>query len=85
MSKPLRGHDSGPQRQHRPAPAAGLWRYAGAVLQRAWRLLRALSGDDAYERYLEHMRAHQPQAKVMSRREYYRYLAQQRGKQDRCC
>jgi uncharacterized short protein YbdD (DUF466 family) len=30
----------------------------GWTLQRLWRALRALSGDDAYERYLAHWRAH---------------------------
>lgn len=29
-----------------------------ATLQRLWRALRAVSGDDAYERYLAHWRAH---------------------------
>jgi uncharacterized short protein YbdD (DUF466 family) len=28
------------------------------ALRRAWSLLRELSGDDAYERYLAHWRAH---------------------------
>jgi uncharacterized short protein YbdD (DUF466 family) len=30
----------------------------GRTLRRLWRALRALSGDDAYERYLAHWRAH---------------------------
>jgi uncharacterized short protein YbdD (DUF466 family) len=28
------------------------------ILQRLWRALRTLSGDDAYERYLAHWRTH---------------------------
>ncbi len=30
----------------------------GRRLQRLWRALRSLTGDDAYERYLAHWRAH---------------------------
>ena len=30
----------------------------GLTLQRIWAVLRELTGDDAYERYLAHWRAH---------------------------
>ena len=50
-----------------------------------WKFLRAVSGDDAYERYLDHMRQHHPLKQVMTPREYYRYLAEQRSKEGRCC
>jgi uncharacterized short protein YbdD (DUF466 family) len=32
-----------------------------AKLKPAWQLLRQLSGDDAYERYLQHFAEHHPQ------------------------
>ena len=57
------------------------------VLKRAWATLRALSGDDAYERYLAHRRAkHAAEAPPLSRAEFYR--AEQERKWDgvkRCC
>ena len=28
------------------------------IMRQGWQLLRTVSGDDAYERYLEHWRAH---------------------------
>lgn len=55
-------------------------------LRRAWRFLRQVSGDDAYERYLvHHARAH-PGECALSRRGYF----DQRQKQkwsgvNRCC
>ena len=56
-----------------------------AAMARAWKFLRALSGDDAYERYLEYMQRHDPEEKIMTRREYYRSLAERRSKEGRCC
>ena len=58
------------------------------LLKRAWRVLRELSGDDAYERYLAHRRAlHTADATTpLSRREFFR--AEQQRKWDgvqRCC
>jgi uncharacterized short protein YbdD (DUF466 family) len=35
-------------------------------------LLRGVTGDDAYEKYLAHMRASAPQETPMSAREFYR-------------
>ncbi len=35
-------------------------------------LLRGVTGDDAYDRYLEHMRTSAPQESPMSAREFYR-------------
>ena len=37
---------------------------------RAWRMLRGLSGDDAYERYLEHARSHGA-CLLLDRRSFY--------------
>ena len=57
------------------------------LLRRGWRLLRELSGDDAYERYLAHRcscRTHE--AAPLSRAEFFK--AEQRRKWDgvrRCC
>lgn len=30
-------------------------------MEKLWKLIRQLSGDDAYERYLEHVREHHPE------------------------
>jgi uncharacterized short protein YbdD (DUF466 family) len=53
---------------------------------RAWRWLRTLAGDDAYERYCAHQRTCHPAAPVPDRRAFY--LEQQRQKWsgvNRCC
>jgi uncharacterized short protein YbdD (DUF466 family) len=51
-----------------------------------WRALRALSGDDAYERYLEHRAATHPEAPILSRREFYVGEQQRKwGSINRCC
>jgi uncharacterized short protein YbdD (DUF466 family) len=52
----------------------------------AWNFLRQASGDDAYERYLDHMvRAH-PGQPAMSRGEYYRFRTEQKWNRiTRCC
>lgn len=57
-------------------------------LAAAWQWLRAVSGDDAYERYLE--RAHrQGETEVLSRQEFYRAHVERRynnkGNPARCC
>ena len=46
--------------------------------RRTWRLVRALSGDDAYERYLEHCRAHHPDGATLDRRQFYLYEQERR-------
>ena len=52
-----------------------------------WRGLRAVSGDDAYERYVAHERAHHPDRQPMDRRAFY--LAEQHRRfssgPTRCC
>ncbi|HUL81342.1 MAG TPA: YbdD/YjiX family protein [Gammaproteobacteria bacterium] len=58
------------------------------VLKRAWRTLRELSGDDAYDRYLAHRRAEHVAAESppLTRAEFYRF--EQERKWDgvkRCC
>jgi uncharacterized short protein YbdD (DUF466 family) len=57
-------------------------RWAGV----AWRYLRAVSGDDAYERYLEHHAYHHRGEPVMARKAFF--TDQQRRKWagvTRCC
>jgi uncharacterized short protein YbdD (DUF466 family) len=58
------------------------------LLKRAWRTVRELSGDDAYERYLAHRRAEHGTAESppLTRAEFYR--SEQDRKWDgvkRCC
>ena len=57
-----------------------------AAWRACWRAMRALSGDDAYERYLEHRAAAHCDTPVLSRREFY--VDEQRrkwGTINRCC
>ena len=55
-------------------------------LKQVWRFIREMTGDDAYERYLAHLRSHHPGGEVLTRREYFK-LAQERkwSKVSRCC
>jgi uncharacterized short protein YbdD (DUF466 family) len=58
------------------------------ALQRIWALLREVTGDDAYERYLAHWRAAHPAdgTRPLDRSSFYR--EEQRRKWDgvrRCC
>ncbi len=51
-----------------------------------WRGLRQVSGDDAYERYLEHLRTAHPDRPPPSRREFYLDEQKRRwGGVNRCC
>jgi uncharacterized short protein YbdD (DUF466 family) len=55
-------------------------------LRTAWRTLRALMGDDAYGRYLEHCRRRHPEAKPPARAEFYLSDQERRWSQvNRCC
>jgi uncharacterized short protein YbdD (DUF466 family) len=53
----------------------------------AWALLRELSGERAYEIYLEHRRRHHPGEPVMSEREFWRHRVDSRDRNPRatCC
>lgn len=55
-------------------------------LRSCWQFVRQLATDDAYERYLEHHRAHHPGSAPLDRREFY-LLEQQRKWTGvkRCC
>ena len=51
-----------------------------------WRFLRALSGDDAYERYLIHHVAHHAGRPVPTRGEFYAQELQRKWSGiNRCC
>ena len=59
---------------------------ASRLARTAWTLLRQASGDDAYERYREHMLQAHPDSAVMSRSAYYRFRIEQKwNRLTRCC
>jgi uncharacterized short protein YbdD (DUF466 family) len=67
--------------------SANLTRLA-ALPKRLWAWLRALSGDDAYERYLEHWHHHHLEdgGAPLSRREFHRARESERWRGiNRCC
>ncbi len=49
--------------------------------------LREVSGESAYDKYVEHTRAHHPDALVMSRRDFERARMRERDENPRarCC
>ena len=57
-----------------------------AALKKAWQLIRELSGDDAYERYLRHQILHHPEETPLSRQAF---LQQEQHRKwhavKRCC
>jgi uncharacterized short protein YbdD (DUF466 family) len=57
------------------------------ILRGLWAILRNLSGDDAYERYLDHLQRHHPDAVPLNRRSFFRSEQQRRwnGGPNRCC
>jgi uncharacterized short protein YbdD (DUF466 family) len=58
----------------------------GEAWRGAWQILRALAGEDAYERYLAHQRHRHPGAVPMGRDEFYRSELDRRWSQvNRCC
>lgn len=57
-----------------------------ARLKQLWRVLRQLSGDDAYERYLVHHAACHPERQPLSRREWFQRREQEKWSGvRRCC
>ena len=61
-------------------------RAASRLARTAWALLRQASGDDAYERYREHMLQAHPGSAVISRSAYYRFRMEQKwNRLTRCC
>lgn len=56
------------------------------ALKQLWGYLRQVTGDDAYERYLEHHGKAHPDALPMSRRDYFKHLQDEKwNKISRCC
>ncbi len=56
------------------------------LLRQSWRMIRQLSGDDAYERYLEHHAACHAETPPLSRKEYFQRQQQQKWSGiKRCC
>ena len=63
-----------------------LFNCALRLLWSAWRFLRQASGDDAYERYLEHQALAHPDDPAMSRSQYFRFRQDQKWNRiTRCC
>ena len=59
---------------------------ATRLLWIAWRFVRQVSGDDAYERYGEHMARVHPGQLTMSRSQYFRFCQNQKWNRiTRCC
>jgi uncharacterized short protein YbdD (DUF466 family) len=57
-----------------------------AMCRQLWKGLRSISGDDAYERYLEHQRRRHPDAVPLERAEFHAAEAARRWSQvNRCC
>ena len=55
-------------------------------LRRFWRGIRQASGDDAYERYLQHRALEHAGTPPMSRRAYYEHYQEQKWSRiNRCC
>jgi len=53
---------------------------------RAWSIIRELSGDDAYERYLAHHSACHPGSMPLARKDFFRNQQQKKwGGIQRCC
>lgn len=63
--------------------ASGRWIHWSRAL---WRWLRRLSGDDAYERYLDHHAAAHAGEPVLSRRDFHDERQRRKwGGVSRCC
>jgi uncharacterized short protein YbdD (DUF466 family) len=57
------------------------------LFTRAWRALRTLTGDDAYQRYVEHVRRAHTNDAPLDPATFYREQAERRfsGGVNRCC
>ncbi|HEU4425247.1 MAG TPA: YbdD/YjiX family protein [Pilimelia sp.] len=58
------------------------YRAAAGALARVWAYARELSGETAYDHYLDHRRRHCPAGPVLTRREFERVKHQPNV---RCC
>jgi len=56
------------------------------LLRTGWYFIRQVTGDDAYERYREHLQRAHPGQTAMTRGEYYRSRTEQKWTRiTRCC
>jgi uncharacterized short protein YbdD (DUF466 family) len=75
-----------------------LWKFSGfldsrfrgndgirSYLKVFWRAVRRLSGDDAYERYLEHHSAHHADQPPLTRAEFFRRWQEEKWSGTRRC
>lgn len=57
-----------------------------ANLKKAWQLIRELSGDDAYERYVHHHSLHHAEEPLLTRQEFFKQAQQKKWHGvKRCC
>ena len=57
-----------------------------SLLRRWWRGLRTLTGDDTYERYMQHQARAHPACPPLSRKAFFRQEQHRRwDKINRCC
>jgi uncharacterized short protein YbdD (DUF466 family) len=59
----------------------------GGILRQGWAMLRRLSGDDAYECYLEHLQRRHPEVTPLNRHDFLKAEQERRwnGGPNRCC
>ncbi len=75
----------------RADPMAGnrmsrLWSRVQVMATGGWSLLRRLSGDDAYDRYLKHMQLSHASTPPLSAQEFLRQQTEQKWSRiSRCC
>jgi len=70
-----------------PTGAGAAWSRLRSALRSGWQIARGVVGETAYERYLEHHRAHHPDREPLGEREFWRRHVD-RGDRDpgsRCC
>ena len=57
-----------------------------SLLSYVWRVIRELSGDDAYERYIAQHAINYPDIKPLARKDFFHYQQQQKWSGiQRCC
>ncbi len=55
-------------------------------IKRIWKVVRQLSGDDAYERYIEHHKEFHPDEEPLSREDFFKQWQENKWKGvKRCC
>jgi uncharacterized short protein YbdD (DUF466 family) len=77
---------STPSCDARPRAKAPLGSTIATALSALWRGLRAATGDDAYERYVEHHAAEHPGEPLLSRRAFFEADQKRKWSRiNRCC